>query len=169
MLVDVNNQAYIFLCIVVGGMFIGFVYDLFRVSRRVIKTNNIIVYIQDIIFWFCVSLLIFGILFMCNGGEIRGYSILGILLGIIIYAFILSHYVVLIILKIVSILTKISVALYKIISKPIIVMYRIVLIPAKITALKLKRIFIFIKRLKNSFVRRISLSIKNFKNVIKKY
>ena len=64
MLVSVSSQAYIFLCTVLGGIIVGFVFDLFRVSRKVIKTRNIIVYIEDMVFWLIGSIIIFGILFI---------------------------------------------------------------------------------------------------------
>jgi len=46
--VSVSNQAYVFLNCVLGGMIVAFVYDIFRVRRKAIKSSNLIVYFEDL-------------------------------------------------------------------------------------------------------------------------
>ena len=85
--VSVSNQAYVFLSCVLGGMIIAFVYDIFRVRRKAIKSGNLIVYFEDFIYWIIVALVLFAVVYRSNEGEIRGYLILGVIIGIILYAF----------------------------------------------------------------------------------
>lgn len=169
MLVPVDSQAYIFLCTVLGGMIVGFVYDLFRVSRKTIKTNNIIVYFEDLIFWLLVSIIIFGVLFVSNAGEIRGYALMGIVLGVIIYAFILSEYVVRLLIVSIEIIKKILVTLYKIIMVPVRIITKIIYYPVVYIFNIFKKIFRLLSKISNRVVGRIKLNIKNIKISLKKF
>ena len=47
----VSNQAYLFFIFIVNGILIGLLFDFFRIARKVFRTNDIITYIQDILFW----------------------------------------------------------------------------------------------------------------------
>ena len=89
-----DNQGILFLIYVIVGLFIGFVFDLFRALRKSIKTSNIVTYIEDIIFWIIVGFVVIGTNLKFNYGELRLYIFLGILLGAVVYFLILSKNVV---------------------------------------------------------------------------
>lgn len=89
----VVEQVYIFLCSVLVGSIMGVVFDFFRALRRKGNTRNIIVYIQDIIFWFIVAVIIITSSFILNDGELRGYMLVGYILGVLIYMLIFSNYI----------------------------------------------------------------------------
>lgn len=163
MLVPVNSQAYIFLCTVFGGMVVGFIYDLFRVSRKLIKTKNIIVYLEDIIFWLLVSLVIFAILFISNAGQIRGYAIVGIILGIILYAFMISHLVVRGLIRCIDFTKRIIVKTYKIIIKPIKFLMKILYLPIFYMCKLVQKIKKIIRKLFGSLLMRVKSNIRNIK------
>ena len=52
------NQAYIFFIFSVNGVFIGLLFDVFRILRKSFKTINIITNIEDIIFWILAGMSI---------------------------------------------------------------------------------------------------------------
>lgn len=168
MLVSVSSQAYIFLCTVLGGMAIGFVYDLFRVSRKTMKTKNIIVYLEDILFWIFVSVLTFGMLFASNAGQIRGYAFLGLILGVIIYAFLISYFVVRGMVRGIEIFKKVIIKVYKITIFPIKLIMKILYIPISYIC----KIHLWIKnvlrKILDWILGRIKLNIKNIKVRFKK-
>lgn len=89
----VAEQVYIFLCSVLIGAIMGVVFDFFRALRRNGNTNNIIVYLQDIIFWFIVAVIIITSSFILNNGDLRGYMLIGYVLGALLYMLILSNYI----------------------------------------------------------------------------
>lgn len=89
----VAEQVYIFLSSVLIGALMGIVFDFFRALRRKGNTKNIVVYIQDIIFWLIVAIIIITSSFILNNGDLRGYMIIGYLLGAILYMLILSNYI----------------------------------------------------------------------------
>ena len=108
----VQNQAYLFLVFSLTGVVIGVLFDFFRILRRSIKTSNIITYIEDVLFWIITGLLILYNIWYFNNGEIRIYMFLGIMMGILIYMFTLSNFIILI-------FTKVLVTIIKILELPI--------------------------------------------------
>ena len=47
----VTNQAYLFFIFTMNGILIGLLFDFFRISRKVFKTNDVMTYIEDVLFW----------------------------------------------------------------------------------------------------------------------
>lgn len=115
-----QNQAYLFLVFSLTGVAIGILFDFFRILRRTIKTNNIITYIEDVLFWILTGLLILYNIWFFNNGEIRIYMFLGIILGILIYMSTLSSILIKVFSKILHTIIKIL----KLPFKTIIVIFR---------------------------------------------
>jgi len=120
------NQAYLFLIFTINGVLIGFLFDIFRVLRKSFNTNDLITYIEDIIFWILSGVIILYSMCKFCDGELRGYTIIGISVGLITYILLISTYVVKIFVFIINILKiilkKILMVLiypFKIILKPI--------------------------------------------------
>lgn len=73
------------------GMLLLVIYDLLRILRRIMKHNNFLITIEDIIYWITSSILIFRMMYQQNNGIIRGFSILAMLLGMLLYHEVLSE------------------------------------------------------------------------------
>ncbi|MGE4282578.1 MAG: spore cortex biosynthesis protein YabQ [Clostridia bacterium] len=155
--VSVTNQAYIFLSSIVGGLIIGLVFDIFRILRRVIKTVNFITYIQDILFWIIVTMIIFLLVFVTNDGELRWYEFLGVVLGIIFYNLLFSTYVI-----------KISVTIINFIKKSILLILKVLLFPFAIIYKIFRKPCLWIgSKVKKGF-RKTGNAVRNiFKNIIR--
>lgn len=161
--VSVSNQAYIFLSCVLGGMIIAFIYDIFRIRRKAVKASNIIVYLEDLIYWILVALVLFGVVYLSNEGEIRGYLLIGVILGIIIYIFLLSKIIMAIFMFIIGIIYRFAMIVFNILFFPIKILYKIFRVPL---------MFIFnILRKGTRKVRRMGKNrldrLKNWKRAIK--
>ena len=102
----VAEQVYIFLWSVLIGAIMGVIFDFFRAWRRNGNTRNIIVYVQDIIFWFIVAIIIITSSFILNNGELRGYMLIGYLLGALLYMLLLSTYIKGMFIIIMNLITK---------------------------------------------------------------
>lgn len=89
----VAEQVYIFLGTILVGTIMGVIFDFFRALRRNGNTRNIVVYIQDIVFWLIVAVIIITSSFILNNGDLRGYMLIGYLLGDFLYMLILSNYI----------------------------------------------------------------------------
>ena len=72
-----------------GGIFC-IIYDFIRAFRLVFRSKTIVYFITDVLFFALCGILTFLLLLALTGGEIRGYVILGILLGFILIRLIIS-------------------------------------------------------------------------------
>lgn len=113
----VVEQVYIFLWTVLVGAIMGVVFDFFRALRRSGNTKNIIVYIQDIVFWLIVAVIIITSSFILNNGDLRGYMLIGYILGALLYMLIISNYVKAIFELIMDGISKICGILFKPLNK----------------------------------------------------
>ena len=119
------RQTYIFLLSCLAGIFSGFIFDIFRIKRKLIKTSDIVVYIEDIVYWLIISVVLFILMYYSNESEIRSYILFGNFIGVIIYIFIFSKYVFFCLMKIINVLLKL-------IKFPIKIIVRFFRIPIKI-------------------------------------
>ena len=103
----VTNQVYLFLIFIINGILIGLLFDFFRISRKVISTNDFITYLEDILFWILTGFIILYSIFIFNNGELRLFVFLGILMGVLFYMFFMSSYIIKINIKIINIIKKV--------------------------------------------------------------
>lgn len=72
------------------GIGITFVYDCFRIARRVIAHGIVWISLEDFLYWIFVSVSIFYLLYYENNGAFRWFAILGALLGMLLFRITLS-------------------------------------------------------------------------------
>ena len=141
-----QNQVYLFLVFSLTGMVIGILFDFFRILRRTIKTSNIVIYIQDLLFWILAGILILYNIWYFNNGEIRTYLFLGIILGVFIYMFTLSD----ILIYLFSKLLYIFISFFK--------------IPIKIINLIFSNIMLFIVTIFKNITKKFTIKKGNLEN-----
>lgn len=168
LLFSVGNQAYVFLCCVLGGMIIAFIYDIFRIRRKAIKTSNLIVYFEDFVYWILVALVLFAVVYMSNDGELRGYLLIGALIGIILYSLLLSRIIITLFLFVIKIVYKVLCTVCIILLFPFKILFRILKVPAKILYNGLRIIFGKARRASKAKLSKFCVWKKRFKNIIKK-
>jgi len=134
MLMSTVNQAYVFLSTVYGGIIIGFIYDLYRMIRRIIRPKRFMTGALDMLFWLTTSLVTFIVLYFANGGEVRLYTFLGFILGFTIYMLALSPFVMGLFYWLYGLTKKVLNFLMRIIMVPIRFLWRIIMIPANAAA-----------------------------------
>lgn len=74
------------------GIIITFVYDNFRVVRRVIRHNIFFISVEDFLFWIGVAISVFLLQHRENEGVFRWFSVVGAALGMLIYKGLLSDF-----------------------------------------------------------------------------
>lgn len=121
----VLNQAYIFMIFILNGIVIGLLFDCFRVLRRTFKTNNIITYFQDVLFWILTGLILLYSIFTFSNGEIRLYMFLGVMVGCILYMLLLSSNFIKVNVKVLTILKSIFLTIIKVLLKPFVFLFKI--------------------------------------------
>lgn len=88
----IQNEVYVFLWSILVGTVLALIFDFFRLMRRKGKTRNLVVYIQDIIYWLIVAVIIIISAFVTNDGELRGFMFVGYIIGAIFYLFLFSKF-----------------------------------------------------------------------------
>jgi len=89
----ISNQFNVFLAFVLIGIIISFVFDFFRILRRVYNTPDFITILEDITFWLISGIILLLGIFILNKGKIRAYLFLGLFSGICIYIVFISKIV----------------------------------------------------------------------------
>lgn len=82
----IEAQARLFLDSMYTGLFIMVLYDVLRLIRRIIPHTNIIVNIEDFIFWTMSGVMIFMLIYSENSGTLRWFIVVGIVIGAVVYA-----------------------------------------------------------------------------------
>lgn len=115
------NQFFIVFIFINTGILLGILFDLFRIQRKIIKTNQYLTYFQDIIYGIISGFLVFYIIKKYTNGDIRLYMFMNLLVGIFIYLTGLSKYFIAFFVWIINpvkkILTKIAKKFMKILEK----------------------------------------------------
>lgn len=81
----INQEISMFLEAAYYGMLMGISYDALRIFRRVVSHKNVIVYIEDYLFWVVWGIILFALIFNYNDGNIRGYVFVAVLMGGLLY------------------------------------------------------------------------------------
>ena len=116
---SILNQLYSLLIFTLSGIIVGIFFDIFRILRRSFKTADIVTYIEDFIFWILTGIFLLFMIFVFEKGQIRSYTILGIILGFILYLFTISKYFIKINVVIIKFLKQIVTKIVKLLILPI--------------------------------------------------
>lgn len=73
------------------GLVLMISYDLLRLFRLLIPHCNLAVGIEDFVYWIYCAIMTFRLLFLENSGVLRGYVIVGVFVGMILYDRIVSQ------------------------------------------------------------------------------
>ena len=88
-----EQAASLGVSILIGGA-LFLLYDIFRIFRRVVPHGNFWIGVEDFFYWLCCTAVVFVMLYRENDGLVRGFSIGGIMIGMLLYYFLLSRFVI---------------------------------------------------------------------------
>ncbi len=83
----IHIQLSMLIISILLGIAMGLTYDLVRILRRIVSHNNILIFLQDIIYWIIWAFVVIDKIHIFNSGEVRIYIFLGIGVGILVYAY----------------------------------------------------------------------------------
>lgn len=104
---ELQDETISFLVFVVLGIIYGVIFDFFRALRKTMKTKDVIVSIQDIIYFVIVGLILLTTMNIYMKDDIRIYNLLSILLGTVIYISVFGNKVMLFMSKMLKMFSKI--------------------------------------------------------------
>lgn len=84
-------QLYSFGIVMLAGISLGVMFDCFRVIRGLLRPGLLSTLLLDLLFWaICTPVLVLYLL-LANWGELRGYVIIGLILGFFFYKLFLGQ------------------------------------------------------------------------------
>lgn len=79
-----QGQTFAALCL--GGLLVGFIFDVYTGLRSVFRLQRgLLTNIGDLVYWLIVTAVVYVLLFITSGGEVRLYMFVGVALGVWIY------------------------------------------------------------------------------------
>lgn len=90
---EIMDQGWLFLYGIFCGSCLLLAYDMLRIWRRVVKHGVIWMAVEDVVYWCICACVIFAMLYRQNDGRIRGFVMMAIAFGMLLYNFLLSKYV----------------------------------------------------------------------------
>jgi len=128
-MIFIVDQVYIFLYAILAGAVVAFFYDLLRIKRRTIKTNVILVGLEDILYWLVAAVFLFITVYKSNSGEMRGYIFIGNVIGVILYESLFSKIIIKYSVMVINTIKKIVIFICKILSYPFKLIFKILKVP----------------------------------------
>jgi len=113
-----QGQALLFLSTVVVGAGVGLFYDFFRVFRKTAPHSTLAAQLEDLLFWSVATVGTFYFMLVRNYGEIRIFSLIGVILGIVLYFTTVSRLVIKVCVMIVTYIKRVIVATVRVILFP---------------------------------------------------
>lgn len=90
----VISENRFLLCSILMGITMTFVYDIFRILRRVWVHNRLMISLEDALFWVVTAVSVFYLMHTQSNGKLRWFAVFGALCGILLYKITLSKYFV---------------------------------------------------------------------------
>ena len=132
MILSINEQAELFLSVFAAGCAAGIFYDLIEVFRMSVRHSKTVGYIEDMMYWIIVIVLLFLFMLEKNHAEIRLFDIIGFFMGMLVYGFVLSPLVV----RLLIMLLKAVRAILRLFLEIILTPLRLLWIPLSIPVIK---------------------------------
>lgn len=89
---SVYAQLQLFGVAILWGAAIGLAYDGLVIARHICQPPGWLHFAEDIIFWIGEALVIYRLMFKYDDGAIRSYTMIGILLGMVLYLWLFGRW-----------------------------------------------------------------------------
>lgn len=123
--VDISAEVLLLGITVLMGVLSGLLYDFFGLERRILRGNALSVAASDILFWIVISVGTANCFFAFNDGIMRWYMFFGMIVGSVLYFLLLSRFVNAVLLFAARLLKKTVLLAIRIVSAPIMLLYRL--------------------------------------------
>lgn len=121
-----TRDIYVLLGMTACGAAMSVLFDLRRGFHKSVKLPEFAVCAADFIFWIMCAAAVAWCIWVLNGGAVRAYEFVGLILGTVIYFVTLSGYVVAISAFFSAGILKIIRFIFKILLTPLTFLYKII-------------------------------------------
>lgn len=87
------SQEYMLVVSVMGGMLLGFIWDIYRLIRHYVKFGVVGTAAGDIAYWIISVYLSIQLIYDISYGNLRLFILMGFLLGALLYFYGISNYI----------------------------------------------------------------------------
>jgi spore cortex biosynthesis protein YabQ len=91
---NADGQIGTFVITVATGVFLGLVFDFYRVLRALFRLRRLWTALADLVYWLFATVAFFLALLLGNWGELRLYAFIGLAFGAFAYFRLLSRHCV---------------------------------------------------------------------------
>lgn len=146
---DIWYQLFLFFAFFTIGAVFALIYDMLKVSGRLVPGRSFFVVLKDVLFWLVVTVVMFAGCLKFNDGEFRFFMFVGVLLGALVYFKTISRFVVIVLGFIADCIKKTVTFMFGIFVLPLKLLLRIVNKPVFIAfSFTRKRLLKLIEKIK---------------------
>ncbi|MFA9423167.1 MAG: spore cortex biosynthesis protein YabQ [Sedimentibacter sp.] len=98
------SQEYTLVISVMGGMLLGFIWDIYRLLRHYVKMGSVGTALGDFIYWIISIYISIQLIFDISYGNVRMYILIGFVLGSLLYFYGLSCYILNVLIYIIDLI-----------------------------------------------------------------
>lgn len=131
---SVQTEAIFCVFSFLAGVICAFLYDLIRISRRIVAVNASAVGVQDILFLAAAAVIIFAAAYLKNGGEVRLWGFFCGIVGAAAYVALVRNRFVNLGTTALKWLIKSALWLFKTVTFPLRLVFRAIKKPVEIIA-----------------------------------
>ena len=163
----INLETKFFLISVLYGIVLLLIYDALRIFRILVKHYRWIMAIEDIIYWVGSSIFIFHMMYTRNNGIIRGFAIMGMVIGMILYNQLFSNPIVKGTSSLIESILKLIKKIIKIILKPFLFIIRTLFKILRAIFRRFEKIFRFFGKRIKKIVKFVLKGLKKLLRTVK--
>ncbi|MDD4569383.1 MAG: spore cortex biosynthesis protein YabQ [Tepidanaerobacteraceae bacterium] len=93
---DIGPQVVVLIVAFAIGLVTGLLFDVYRRLRNLISPGPFITALGDLCFWMIITVITFASYMKISSGQVRGYMFFGIAIGLFLYLYYISRYVIII-------------------------------------------------------------------------
>ena len=154
MFLSSRHELFVLLGTFIGGLVLGLVFDIFRIYRKNFKGASSLVWLQDILMWAVMLIVVYITVFITNNAQIRWYEFAGFGAGVAVYMVALSSLVVMVSSAVIGVIKKIFAFVLLIVTFPFRLAWKLLSKPVKFITKWLKTLFRrFFQSQKSNFLR----------------
>lgn len=112
------SQEYMLAVSVMGGMLLGFMWDIYRLIRHFIKLGSVGTAIGDVVYWIISIYIGVQLIFDLSYGNVRFFILMGFVLGALLYFYGISKYILKIFIFMVNTILKLIKKLINLLIRP---------------------------------------------------
>ena len=165
---SVPMEVGFFAASLIAGIVAAFIYDLLRVSRRILGAGDGIVNLEDVLFLGAAALIMFGAAYLKNSGELRWQGFIGFGGGAGLYAVVVKNRFLNVSTAIIKWLVKVAEKIIKILLFPIRLILKIFKRPVNVVMWYTGQGIRRAKRLARRSGDRLSFRLKNVGLMLRK-